>query len=201
MGAGQVTIRANWQSLNTEPMQCGGPYGAIPNLPAPIPCCTSWGHFGSASASVQSVAVPHHVRVLLDQAGYPAVCPNTGIWVRQIKVQVVDINNKGITLGSVKESYSNLSTNTCNNGDPRPSSCMPLDIGGQFLDSMAVSMDICNPGFDRNNGCGFTLTSTWSMCSGTAQNNIWTSTRDTRSNTVKVNGQTNAFPPGTQLFP
>jgi hypothetical protein len=52
MGAGQVTIRASWQSLNTEPMQCGGPYGAIPNLPAPIPCCTSWGHFGSASATV-----------------------------------------------------------------------------------------------------------------------------------------------------
>lgn len=52
VGAGQTTIHANWQSLGTEPQQCGGPLRAIPNQPEPIPCCTSNSHFGSASANV-----------------------------------------------------------------------------------------------------------------------------------------------------
>lgn len=199
IGAGQTTITATWNSYTSVPTQCG-PGGGF--LPGPIGgCCGSAGFPRSASATVQVVATPHHVRVLVDQVGFPVACPDTGIRVRQIKVQVVDINNNNITSGSVKESYSNLSTNTCNNGAPNPSSCASLDTGGQFLDSMAVSGNLCNSGINRNSGCGFTVTSTWSICSGTAQPNIWRSTRETRSNTVKVNGQEAVFPAGTQLFP
>jgi len=198
IGAGQTTITATWTSYTSVPTQCGG----SGFNPGPVGgCCGSATFFRSASATAEGVATPHHVRVLVDQAGFPADCPDSGLWVRQIKVQVVDINNNDITSGSVKESYSNLSANTCNNGTPSPSPCEPLDTGGQFLDSMGVSGNLCNSGIARNSGCGFTLTSTWSMCNGTVQNNIWKSTRETRSNTVKVNGQVNAFPPGTQLFP
>lgn len=145
---------------------------------------------------------PDHVKVILDQAGYPQACPSTGIYVRQIQVQVVDSNNNNVTSGfSVKESYSNLSTNTCGNGNSVPSSCAPADSGGKFLDTMAVSGNLCNSGISQSSGCGFTQTSTWSVCSGTVQNNIWTLTRETRSNTVKVNGQSSVYPAGTYLYP
>lgn len=55
VGAGQTTIRANWNSSATIPQQCSGPLGAIPNLPEPIPCCLMDIHFGSAIATVRVV--------------------------------------------------------------------------------------------------------------------------------------------------
>lgn len=158
------------------------------------------------AANTASVLTPDHVKVILDQSGYLASCPNTGLYLRQIKVQVVSSSstgNKSITSPmSVAESYSNLSTNTCDpSKTPTASACAPADAGGQFLDSMAVSDNLCNSGINRDSGCGFTLTSTWSICSGTAHNSIWTSTRETRSNSVKVNGQTANYAAGTYLNP
>lgn len=102
---------------------------------------------------------------------------------------------------SVKESFSNLSTNSCGNGNPVPSSCAAADTGGQFLDTMAVSGNLCNSGISQSSGCGFTVNSTWSICSGTTQNAIWRSTRETRSNSIKVNGQSSQYQPGTYLYP
>jgi hypothetical protein len=170
--------------------------------PSPYGVCTQTPYAHTITASFTVSPNPHHVKVVVDNQGFPASCPNTGIYVRQIKVQVVDINNNSVTSAfSVEESYSNLITNTCGNNNPVASPCEPADTGGQFLDTMAVSSDFCNSGISQGSGCGFSLTSTWKICSGTNHTPIWTSTRDTRSNSVKVNGQTASYAAGTYLYP
>src|SRR4051794_30529831 len=100
-------------------------------------------------------AAPHHVKVLVDNQGFPADCPGTGVYLRQIKVQVVDSNNNSVTTAfSVQETFSNLTTNTCNTGTPTPDACGAADAGGQFLDSMGVSGDLCGSGVTQGSGCG-----------------------------------------------
>jgi hypothetical protein len=164
--------------------------------------CFPYESTDSGGSTSEVAKAPHHVRVVQDQAGYPQSCPSTGVYLRQIQVQVVDANNSNVTKGlSVAESYSNLSSNSCGNGSPSPSSCAAADSGGKFLDSMAVTSNLCNSSIQQSSGCGFTLTSTWSICSGTTHNAIWTSSRETRSNNVKVNGSSSVYSSGTYLYP
>lgn len=211
---GNVNINATFNaSMYYQNEPCGGPYpyltaappdsGEFESLAPGCGACVRYGYAMAASTGYTvKPAEPHHVKVVVDQSGYPASCATTGVYLRQIQVQVVNKNNKDVkTAFSVKETYANLSTNTCGNGNPVASGCAAADTGGRFLDSLAVSGNLCGSGISQSSGCGFTLTSTWSICAGFTARNIWTSTRETRSNDVKVNGQSSNYAPGTQLYP
>jgi hypothetical protein len=145
--------------------------------------------------------IAHHVRVTNDVGSYPPSCIITGIFVRQITVQVVNQFNRDVGSGSVREGFTNLTTNTCGNGAPNPTGCGTLDVLGRFTDTMAVSSNVCGSGISQSSGCGYTLTSTWSMCSGSQTQNIWTYNGETRSNGVLVNGSAGPIANGTYLFP
>lgn len=146
---------------------------------------------------------PHHVRVVTDIQGPPASCPTTGVYVRQLTVQVVNIYDGNVAdFFSVSESLSSISNNSCGTGQPQGSICAPADTGGQFTDVMTVTQNVCNPPFNRNDGCGYTLTSDWSWCNllgPTTIRSIWTYNGETRSNVIRVNGQTQ-YASGTYLY-
>jgi hypothetical protein len=148
---------------------------------------------------------PHHVRVLVDQGGYDASCSTTGVYLRQILVQIVNQFNRPVTRDdlNISETLSNISANTCGTGTPSGSACAPNFGGGQFIDSMTVSGNLCGSGVDRNSGCGYTLNSLWRACAGggTAAADIWRYSGQTRSNGVTINGNANGYTPGTELFP
>ena len=195
IGTGQLpgftSIQAHWTSYEWGSFESGNPNECYER---PIDVL--------AEALCQIAAAPAKVKVVLDQGGFPAACPSTGVYVRQMKVQVVDSTSTNVTSAfSVKESFANQSSNTCGNGNAQPEGCAPADTGGTFLDSMTVSGNLCNSGISQSSGCGFTVESTWSICSGTARPNIWKSTRETRSNIVKVNGQSSSYSAGTILTP
>ena len=143
-----------------------------------------------------------HVSVLSDQQGPSASCPATGVQIRLTKVQLVTGSNQPITSNlPVGETYLNLTSNTCGNGSPVPSSCAATENGGQFEDTMSVSGNFCGSGISRSSGCGFSLTSIWSACRSGLTNNVWTSPRTTLSNKVTMNGNSTQFATGTQLYP
>jgi len=193
VGVGDAEISASWDANFVE-QECtalasdGECVGAIcPNTPVGNPI---------ADMPVEVSGTPDHVRVISDQQG--VVCQG-GLQVRQITVQIVDVNNVDVTkLVFVGERFADLSTNTCGNGNPQPTSCGPADSGGRFTDSMAVSDHIfCDSSISRNSGCGYTLTSTWSWCNHSRD--IWQYHGETRSNFVSVDGGAQ-FAPGTLLF-
>ncbi|MEK6337581.1 MAG: hypothetical protein AABM67_21890, partial [Acidobacteriota bacterium] len=158
---------------------------------------------GGDNAPVDVGSSPDHVRVISDVQGTPASCPSTGLNVRLVTLQIVDINNHDVTgFVSVSESLSNISTNTCGNGQPSGSTCFPADQGGQFTDQMVVSQNVCNSGINRNSGCGYTLISNWSWCSvfSGVNRSIWTYSGETRSNLIKVDGSSTSIPIGTYLY-
>lgn len=195
LGTGQLpgftSMQAHWTSYEWGSFESGNPNECYER---PIDVL--------ADALCQIAAAPAKVKVVLDQGGFPASCPSTGVYVRQMKVQVVDSTNANVTSAfSVKESFANLTTNTCGNGNAQPEGCAAADTGGTFLDSMTVTGNLCNSGISQSSGCGFSVDSTWSICSGTAKPNIWKSSRDVRSNLVKVNGQSSSYSAGTILTP
>jgi hypothetical protein len=145
-----------------------------------------------------TVSTPDHLSVIVDQEGYPAQCPTTGVYVRQMQMQVVDVNNNPVTTGvSVAEAFSNQTSNSCPGAvNPNPSSCGSIS-SGQFIDTMSVSDNLCNSGIKQSSGCGYSLTSTWSACI-TSTKTLWVSPRVTLSNSVKVDGSLTQWPAGTQ---
>jgi hypothetical protein len=163
----------------------------------------------SASCNVQEPQ-PHHVRVIVDQAGYPSGCTTTPVYVRQIQVQIVSQGNVAITHVDIpiSESFTNLTPNTCGNPSPQESPCSTLNVtAGTFIDTMTVHGGVplgsfCNTGIDSVSGCGYTLTSLWRVCPGPSFGaaDIWRYNGETRSNIVRVNGQSTVYSPGTELF-
>jgi len=154
---------------------------------------------------------PHHVRVIVDQAGYPSGCTNTPVYVRQIQVQIVSEGNVDITHVDIpiSESFTNLTNNTCGSGNPEESACSTLNVNaGKFIDTMTVHGGVpfgsfCNTGIDTNSGCGYTLTSLWMVCPGPSFGaaDIWRYNGETRSNIIIVNGNPGPYMPWTPLFP
>jgi hypothetical protein len=70
--------------------------------------------FGSATVTVGQ---PDHVSVVTDNLGYPKACPTTGVYLRQMQMQVVDVGGNAITTDTyIQETFSNLTTNTCGSG-------------------------------------------------------------------------------------
>ena len=144
-------------------------------------------------------------QVILDNGGYPTDCPTTGMYVRQMQMQIVK-QKQPYAAVSIVESISKVSANTCNNGPPSYSSqCQAPSLGlgpsgnGQFLDTMSVSQAYCSSGITQSSGCGYSSTSTWSMC-GALTNSFWHSPRIIHSNGIKVNGQSTDITKGTILY-
>jgi hypothetical protein len=144
-----------------------------------------------------------HVKKVGEVHGFPPDCPTTGIRVRQLQVQLVDSSGVAINNNaSVVEAYDQQPTNTCTNQQiPAPSSCQATGDGGtgQFIDTMAVSLDLCGSGISQSSTCGFSLTSTWSACSGGRSNQLWQSSRTTHANLVTIDGNTTTFPSGAEF--
>jgi len=145
-----------------------------------------------------NVGLPDHLLVVVDQQGAPAMCPSTGIQLRQMQMVVVDVNGNTVPNSpSVAESQNPAQpANSCNNGSPVPSSCAPTAANSTFIDSMSVSDNLCNSGINRSSGCGFTVTSTWSACGTSGANPLWISPRTTKSNLVTVDGNSTKFTGG-----
>ena len=170
-------------------------------------------HTYDGSSTPVNVNPPDHVKVSTDSQGPPTCSTGTPVDVRRMNMQLVDVNSVNVTTNySTKElPFTGQSSNTCLNGMPAPAFCFSAgptqfctNCGpGQFNDTMAVSsgtnFNYCstvNPTLLANN-CGYTLTSTWAMCSSGLVNSIWTSTRGTFSKNVSVSGNTTMFNPGT----
>src|SRR5262245_36952839 len=152
-------------------------------------CDTYSGEVGYEAYFQTDPPIPHHVRVYSDVGGFPQSCFFTGVYRRDVSVQIVNQFNRLVGSGSVQEGFTNLTTNTCGIGSPIPSPCHLVDVIGLglYTDSMAVSGNSCGSGISQGSGCGYTLTSTWRMC-GSQTMNIWTYNGETRSNIVRVNG-------------
>lgn len=142
-----------------------------------------------------------HVRVITDNHGFPVSCPSTGIDVRQFHMQIVDSAETAIDHNaSIVEAYSSQPTNTCTGQQiPSPSSCAASGDGGtgRFIDTLAVSLDVCGSGISQSSSCGFSLTSTWSACGGGRSNQLWQSSRTTHANSISVDGNTSTYSSGT----
>lgn len=145
------------------------------------------------------VGPPDHLVVVVDQQGASTNCSSTGVQLRQMKMRVVDANGNAIPGGpSIAESFNPAQpSNSCGNGSPIPAACAPTASDATFIDSMAVSKNLCNSGINRSSGCGYSQTSTWSLCGGLGTNNLWVSPRTTLSNLVTVDGNSTKFAAGT----
>lgn len=206
VGPGQATIRANWQSQETEPLQCGGPYGAIPNLPAPIPCCASFSHFGSASAPVQVAASPDHLVVVEEQQGFTTQLPSGGTcpspyFLRQVRFRVVSSDANGaLPVGNVvvEERFTTVTTNTCGNGQPQAVSCATTN-NGTFLESISTG---CGSASGQAN-CGYDISWKWYWCGNgtTGIQTLASLTAQVRKESVSLNGRSTAWPVGTAFRP
>jgi hypothetical protein len=214
-------VVTNWTSYNTAVAMVSPTQGVLTSVKAvgwgsadimgdftvqdcdPCGPCDCSDYEDQAFGTVDVNGAPNHVSVVVDQEGYPSACPATGIYLRQMQMQVVDVNNNSIAINAnIQESFTNLTTNTCGNGQPVPSSCaLTGNVGGvgQYLDTMSVSGNLCGSGINRSSGCGFSLTSTWSACSPSGNNTLWTSPRVTLSNGVEVNDSWGIFLPGVQF--
>jgi hypothetical protein len=191
--SGTTSITGQYSSYIYSDVLEYPPYGYV---------CVASPLSGSGSGGC-AVGQPDHVKVVVDQEGYPAACPTTGVYVRQMQMQVVDIGGNAITTDVyIQEAFPKITTNTCGNGQPVPSSCAltgnPFGVG-QFLDTMSVSGNFCGSGISQSSGCGFSLTATWAQCQPSGSNTLWTSPRVTQSNGVEVNGSWTTYNAGTQF--
>jgi hypothetical protein len=145
-----------------------------------------------------NVGVPDHLIVVVDQQGASAMCPSTGVQLRQMQMRVVDVGGNTVPNSpSVVESLNPAQpANSCGNGSPIPASCAPTAADSTFIDSMGVSGNLCNSGISRSSGCGFTATSTWNACATSGINTLWVSPRVVKSNLVTVDSNSTSFIPG-----
>jgi hypothetical protein len=160
-----------------------------------------------------NVNPPDHVKVVSDNQLYPLCPPGSkgpAVYVRQIYMQLVDVNNVNVTTNYFTyETFPSMGYNTCGNGSPNPQSCISTGptfcqgcTGGQFSDTLSVaggggSGNFCNSGINPTSGCGFSSTSSWGMCSNSLNNTVWTDPRQTNSNKIWIENQAANWPPGT----
>lgn len=171
----------------------------------PYPECTEGTGTNTAVGTV-NVNPPDHVIVLNDLNGPPSLCP-TKPWVRQMTMQLADVNNHPVTVNyGTAESFSPAApTNTCPpHVSPKPSACgftatnyCPTCTGA-WTDTLDVQgTNYCGTTIPQTPSCGFSETSTWSMCYYGLTNSVWTSARQTLSNGITVSGNSTQFSTGT----
>ena len=156
---------------------------------------------------------PDHLVVVQDLTSQKAGCPATVTppFVRQLALNAVDVNGRptiGVHVQETQPSYISVTTNTCGNGQPKPTQCKPTDSGtAEFVDNITVGT--CNVPTSPLS-CGYNIQYEWQWCDGTASN-IGLLTDIVHSNQITINnnaspltpGGTNvqSIPPGTIIRP
>jgi hypothetical protein len=168
--------------------------------------CLEKDYYNQGTAPVD-VNPPDHVVILNDSNGPPGLCP-TKPWVRQMTVQLMDINSHNVQINYyTAESFNPAAPiNSCpGNATPTPSACGLTTTGycptctGAWTDTLSVTNNYCGTTIPQTPACGYSETSTWAMCSDGLKNNVWTSPRVTLSNGITANGNSTHFNTGTQL--
>lgn len=143
------------------------------------------------------VQVPNHLQVVSDINGPLSGCTN--IIGRLITFRVVDPNSNTVGIVPVKESFSNLSSNSCGNGSPQPSPCANTDNAqSEFTDTITVN---CN---SVGGSCGYTLTDQWQWCpTGQSAVALGTLNETVHADQITVNGVAtpNSIASGTNIYP
>lgn len=145
------------------------------------------------------IRVPHHLRVLSDQFFTITNCAYGAPVLRQIALEVVDINNLPVGATQVRENFASITTNTCGNGSPVPSSCDYTNydlVNGRFIDNISVR---CNTG---TGSCGYDIVDEWQWCPPNRPAvTLATLTETVRVDGITVNGNSTGFALNTMLMP
>ncbi len=192
--AGSTTMHASYTGTAYRP-NCQPP-------PCHTPCLTNpvQGSY-SCPISVSNSGVPDHLEVASDNYFYWK-CIKSGLTIeRDIKYDVVDANGSPVSSFNIKEAFSGLTSNTCQNGGPSPSPCTAASYS--FTDGLSVE---CNT---VGGSCGFTIAiQQWHWCpSGFLEVAIGTlHNTSVYNNAVTVLGLTvppeaNEITPGTPVYP
>lgn len=146
-------------------------------------------HLGDTTAVARRL--PHHLVVVSDVGG--SYC---NVVKRTLVFRIVDITGQPTGAATVKESFTNISQNTCGNGNATPDGCMTTD--GVFGDTINVGC-VSVPGT-----CGYTITKQYQWCRpGYSPVPLATYTGWTHNNSISVfNVVTpNTIPAGTAVYP
>jgi hypothetical protein len=115
-------------------------------------------------------------------------------------MKVVDSNGSVVPSAPVKENFVSITQNSCGNGQPQPSVCWPVDVNGQFTDTMTIN---CG-GVNGPDHCGYDLTDHWEWCpGGISPQNVGTLYDTTHKDAITTNGVTtpNKISSGTIIYP
>jgi hypothetical protein len=159
----------------------------------------------TSNTAAFSIRVPHHLVVMSDTANnnFRSDCQatfnlNSFPRVRQITYKVVDCAGNEVGPVTVKENFTNMTTNTCNNGGPTPNSChYPFsNLGNIFTDTITVN---CN---SVNGSCGLSWTEEWQWCpTGGTITTLATLAYSVHYDVVTIDQNTSGFAAGTLLGP
>jgi hypothetical protein len=146
-----------------------------------------------------SIRVPNHLLLVADVSGGLASCPN--IIGRRLDLQVVDNMNRNVGLVSVREEYTQITQNSCGNGQPSPTGCGDTDTTtSNFTDFVTVN---CNAG-RRNPSCGYDIQNQWQWCRlDGSYTPLGTLNQVVHADAITTNGVTtpSTIPAGTQINP
>ena len=155
------------------------------------PCPTSqWSASGSGTVN----PTPDHLKIVSDQIVGLSSCPTTKN--RLISYQEVDSRNNPVSTISTEETFTSISTNTCNNPVQTSSTCSP-DANGQFTDNLTVG---CN---SVGGSCGFTaLHQQWLWCKPSGGTQVLATPGDliVHNDSISVGGSTATRSAGTCVY-
>jgi hypothetical protein len=155
------------------------------------------------------VQVPYELEVISDTGNAAlAACPS--VIARVITYKINDGGHKEIRQPvNILEALDNLTTNTCGNGQPNPSSCAATTSSGsqyyQFSDNISVTnvvngmcstiaVNTCS----QNPSCGYEYTQKWKTCTTDGNIQLMSAAGITHCNEIRINNSLQ-FTPGTRL--
>jgi hypothetical protein len=154
----------------------------------------------------EPTVTPDHLVVLGDQQGYTTQTP-TGTcavqyFIRQVRFQVVSSDTNGaLPVGNVvvEERFDSVTNNTCGNGQPQASSCLPTIGGGTFIDTISPNCGSVN----GPPNCGYDINWKWYWCASVGQGiqTLASLTAQVRRDSVTLNGRPTTWPAGTPFRP
>lgn len=146
-----------------------------------------------------AVQAPDRLVVVSDTGNQP-VQGCSSIIGRFITYQVSDSSASHSAIAQaiwVQEFLDSLTTNTCGNGQPNPSSCELTDSSGQFTDGISITCGGA-AGCSSNPSCGYEYTQRWSTCSQDGNIELDSVPGITHCNQITINNSTQ-LTPGTLL--
>jgi hypothetical protein len=114
-------------------------------------------------------------------------------YLRQLLFEVEDLNGNRVGMVSMKEVFSNTTTNSCRSDglDPNPTPCTYVSYdpyNGRYIDSITVN---CNT---VGGSCGYSLTDQWQWCPpGGTDKTLTTLTDTVHHDGITVNGNSTTF--------